>query len=70
MARPTTNRKDNPQKEVCGFYHSDTRRCGITCGGELICNKKRCTLFKNRVQLRKEQKIYGWPYKEPIGGKR
>lgn len=69
MARPTTKRETNPQIEVCGFYIPEKKRCGITSGGTLICDYKHCTLCKTRERVKAELKKYGWPFKEPIGGR-
>lgn len=39
--------KENGQSRICQFYLGNGR-CGITKNYELICAKKRCTLFKER----------------------
>ena len=69
MGRPTTMRANNSQIEICGFYIPEKKKCGITSGGELICNRKHCTLCKTGKTIKTELKKYGWPFKEPIGGR-
>lgn len=45
--REAKRQQENAQKDSCRFY-SGGGRCGLTKEYQLICGKKRCTLYKPR----------------------